>query len=928
MIVPKRRYFKTEPNLWINSILDLQSIVKERQNIQSVSSMTLNVPKRREEGDGERHESRSGILRGISVHSARATRSKRNLSEPANHLRSHLEHKKDDCDMATFLRMFLLSAALLGFGLCPAGASDECTFYNLDLPPDFAVIAAGEYSGRKLDVQIDQSGHQATQMDVVVNYKAKPLVLMLGAYEPAIWDIRWTAGTRIIAVLVGGHHRQIVTGLPRTTPVYVNRDENGCFLGDFYVAPKENKKLNPLSRKHFGRAVDAVYYAKGGAIHIGDPLPEGERLLASADTPLESFIDNSAPLAGPKGVLDAVEKGLLRKATQQDVQQWVDGVLAKRRSESGPQVAGQGDPPVGRPPLTHTYVVLKPFRFPAGMYGGNSFWFIIPKGVPYPEGDPGHSEVYDLNTMRCTGALCRDEAQRPAPRGQPVRASTGPVKEQKVARRAAEPCSTEESIQTDRSCLEAEVHRTDEALNKLYWYILTGRNPAEQDTLRNQQRAWIKSRDAECKLQARQDGKSAWFQYVLADDNRAKCVLRLTRERLMALNNWRSKQEPQQLFEEPAPVEASVVPARNARDYVVFSSQGHSRGKWYFEVQVDQGNVRQKLESTLSIGIRDKDGTYGTMYHIRPRDTVLKIGEGSITIAGGNLGDGIRLPVVTIGIAADLENGQLYYHRDGKWSKGMPGTAKGIPLKLGRLYKGIVHSSVPVAGLVQEGILTVNFGAQPFRYSVPDGYYVFDSKTMGAASTPAQTGALQVVPPKSPIDGLSQSYWVRKYYEWARSFEKARKPSADPTGDLCAAKQSGPVWFLAGSESTDPAVRSCVVPADAHVMVPILNTLAQPTGKSVRCESLLSTLAQFNADVSDLRLKVDGLTLKNVTLYRAGSGCFELNDVVQGKKGVAAGDGYWVFLKPLPPGQHDLEFGGKYLADGFTQNCKYRITVK
>ena len=388
------------------------------------------------------------------------------------------------------------------------------------------------------------------------------------------------------------------------------------------------------------------------------------------------------------------------------------------------------------------------------------------------------------------------------------------------------------------------------------------------------------------------------------------------------------KQEPQQFFEEPVPVEASVVPARNARDYVVFSSQGHSRGKWYFEVRIDQGKVREKLESTLSIGIRDKDGSYGTMYHIRPRDTVLKVGEGSITIAGGNLGEDIRLPVVTIGIAADLENGQLYYHRDGKWSKGVPGTAKGISLKLGRVYKGIVHSSVPVAGLVQEGILTVNFGGQTFRYSVPDGYYVFDSKTMGAASAPAQTGAVQVAPPKSAIDGLSQSYWVRKYYEWARSFEKGRKPSADTTGDLCAAKQSGPVWFLTGSESTDPVVRSCVVPADVHVMVPILNTLAQPTGKAVRCESLLSTLAQFNADVSDLRLKVDGVALQSVTLFRAGSGCFELNDVGQGKKGMAAGDGYWVFLKPLPPGQHDLEFGGKYLADGFTQNCKYRITVK
>jgi hypothetical protein len=48
-------------------------------------------------------------------------------------------------------------------------------------------------------------------------------------------------------------------------------------------------------------------------------------------------------------------------------------------------------------------------RFPdlhAGLFGSNSGTFFIPKGVPKPTGDPGHSTVYDFNTLSCSGTLC------------------------------------------------------------------------------------------------------------------------------------------------------------------------------------------------------------------------------------------------------------------------------------------------------------------------------------------------------------------------------------------------------------------------------------------------------------------------------------------------------------------------------------------
>ena len=97
-----------------------------------------------------------------------------------------------------------------------------CKVSGFSAPADFKIYAAGAYSGRDLDYQIDQSGHQATRIDVAVNDAKNPVVLMLGAYEPTVWNIGWSPRTRIAAVLIGGYHRQVVAGLPENTPVLIS----------------------------------------------------------------------------------------------------------------------------------------------------------------------------------------------------------------------------------------------------------------------------------------------------------------------------------------------------------------------------------------------------------------------------------------------------------------------------------------------------------------------------------------------------------------------------------------------------------------------------------------------------------------------------------------------------------------------------------
>lgn len=278
----------------------------------------------------------------------------------------------------------------------------ECLVPGFSAAGEFKVHAAGAYAGRKLDYQIDESGHQATRIDVAVNQAKTPVVLMLGAYEPTVWNIGWTQGTRIAAVLVSGYHRQAVAGLPADVPMLISSHDNKGPCAYFYVAQQQLPRLNPIAKQVFGRAVDMVYPATDGKVLTGNP-PVGE-LITSARVGPDSFADPQAPLAGAAGLQAAVSEGRLREARSEDMQAWV---AARAAIEPAlPPVAGQLAPNRSQGTVHNGYVVLKPMRIPAGLYGAHSATFFVPKGVPRPTGNPGHSAIYDFNTLTCTGALC------------------------------------------------------------------------------------------------------------------------------------------------------------------------------------------------------------------------------------------------------------------------------------------------------------------------------------------------------------------------------------------------------------------------------------------------------------------------------------------------------------------------------------------
>ncbi len=280
----------------------------------------------------------------------------------------------------------------------------DCTFPGLSLPADAKILAV-QGNGLKQDFQIDQSGNMAVRVDVAINEPAAPVVLILGSYEPTIWNIGWTPGTRLLAVLAGGYSKQVPNGVPDGVPVRTGGFGSKDACQASYASLERIDALNPVSHQVFGRPIDMLYPVADGKAMVGQPLPAGASLLTAASAKSsEAFRIPEAQWAGPPALERAVRLGYLRPATPSDADAWLSEQSKLPALADIPPMAG-GMP---KPQLVmiRGYVVLKAYAFPAGLYGSNAASFFVPKGVPLPSGSPGHSAVYDFNTLRCTGAQC------------------------------------------------------------------------------------------------------------------------------------------------------------------------------------------------------------------------------------------------------------------------------------------------------------------------------------------------------------------------------------------------------------------------------------------------------------------------------------------------------------------------------------------
>lgn len=279
-------------------------------------------------------------------------------------------------------------------------------------------------------------------------------------------------------------------------------------------------------------------------------------------------------------------------------------------------------------------------------------------------------------------------------------------------------CGTGGSDAEVRDCLAQDLKDSDRRINAVYKSLMASRDEAGKTALRDEQRAWLKTRDKTCALDNKEVDREKWLQAILADQQKTTCVVRYTFARVAQLNdllpqsgaaasNLPPAPQPPKLETASAPAPAAGAITFLDEGYQLHSNVGHARGKWYHELWIDRGHIAELGDVLLTSGIIDPGPIPAGVVHLT-----------NIRRAHTDAG-----PVV-IGMAVDLDNGATYSRTDGLWAV-PPGSNGGTEVKLNHTYVGFLEGSSPVSELVRRGLIKINLGERPFDYALPDGYRPF-----------------------------------------------------------------------------------------------------------------------------------------------------------------------------------------------------------
>ncbi|MDX1371060.1 MAG: hypothetical protein R3321_01235 [Nitrososphaeraceae archaeon] len=164
---------------------------------------------------------------------------------------------------------------------------------------------------------------------------------------------------------------------------------------------------------------------------------------------------------------------------------------------------------------------------------------------------------------------------------------------------------------------------------------------------------------------------------------------------------------------------------------------------------------------------------------------------------------------------------------------------------------------------------------------------------------------------------IPYSDWTAKWWQWAYSIPKNIHPAYDNTGKFCHVNQKEPVWFFPGTYE-HPVIRHCEIPKDVGLLFPILNSECSfAEFAEMKTKDELSNCAKKIQDTTVPEfVTLNGIEIPNLEKYRIQSDLFKFtlpeNNILDLPKGTteAISDGYWMFLKPLPPGDYELKFKG------------------
>ena len=167
--------------------------------------------------------------------------------------------------------------------------------------------------------------------------------------------------------------------------------------------------------------------------------------------------------------------------------------------------------------------------------------------------------------------------------------------------------------------------------------------------------------------------------------------------------------------------------------------------------------------------------------------------------------------------------------------------------------------------------------------------------------------------------GKNWEEWAAIWCNWLLSMPKQGHPNFDLTGHNCDKNQEyHGVWFLPGSfGNIEPIHRHCKIPRGRSILFSIVekeDSFAEDTDL-INESQLKDRACGFISKITNIEASIDCVQIKNLQEYRVQSDYFHLkfpeDPIYDVEPGVttAVSVGYWLFIKPLTVGNHEIQFG-------------------
>ena len=187
--------------------------------------------------------------------------------------------------------------------------------------------------------------------------------------------------------------------------------------------------------------------------------------------------------------------------------------------------------------------------------------------------------------------------------------------------------------------------------------------------------------------------------------------------------------------------------------------------------------------------------------------------------------------------------------------------------------------------------------------------------------------------------GLTYGQWTVMWWNWFLSTPKQVNPVLDETGRFSSVNQPDRhVWFLAGKVADENKAlpnRYCKIPYGRSILFPIINCEANAL-EYPQLTTEHDIIDHVDRDENTILIKECFLDGSRIPAQRVKSDppMFEVkinknNPCYVRQYGItrASGDGFWVFLKPLPRGSHFISFRGSCEMGKLNSGANYRLEV-